>query len=355
MSGDPVEEGGQQMRQGFVQALQTAHTTAALMRGRGTDSRSHTEHLQRVEQADRREQRSIREYNVRVAATIDKSRSEWQLNQARITEIKGRTTHNQEAHTLAQTETRRRIERADSDLARRNKLGDQEHTHNQQIHDKKTTAYDRREARADELHRLDVEYKQLLIGIRKRAAGFTDTLTGQGTDGEAAASTAAFAAADANRDLSEEHERDADAYDQRFAEDTGHNVTEVIDAPSLPAADADAVIDVEFFDIEPDQPGGDDFGVTDPTASTEPEYPGSVAPDAWQRLTEDLTAETRLAHAVDELIDPAPEPDLPMASVVADAVDAAVGGSTGEEPLPEDAPGIDPTTEQFGPEPEWEL
>ncbi len=319
VSGDPVEEGGQQMRQGFVQALQTAHTTAALMRGRGTDSRSRTEHLQRVEQADQRELRSIREHNVRVAAAIDKSTSDWRVNEARITEIKGRTTHNQEAHTLAQTETKRRIERA------------------------------------DELHSLDVEYKQLLIGIRKRAAGFTDTLTSQGTDGETAASTAAFAAADANRDLSEEHERDADAYDQRFAEDTGHNVTEVIDAPSLPAADADAVIDVEFFDIEPDQPGGDDLGVTDPTASTEPEYPDSVAPDAWQRLTENLTAETRLAHAVDELIDPAPEPDLPMASAVADAVDAAVGSGTGEEPLPEDAPGIDPTTEQFGPEPEWEL
>ncbi|WP_280245798.1 hypothetical protein, partial [Nocardia abscessus] len=186
MSGDPVEEGGQQMRQGFVQALQTAHTTAALMRGRGTDSRSRTEHLQRVEQADQRELRSIREHNVRVAAAIDKSTSDWRVNEARITEIKGRTTHNQEAHTLAQTETRRRIERADSDLARRNKAGDQEHTHNQQIHDKKTTAYDRREARADELHSLDVEYKKLLIGIRKRAAGFTDTLTGKGTDGEAA-------------------------------------------------------------------------------------------------------------------------------------------------------------------------
>ncbi|MGN2636495.1 hypothetical protein ACTD5D_09940 [Nocardia takedensis] len=351
MSGDPVEESGQQMRQGFVQALQTAHTTAALMRGRGTDSRSATEHAQRVEQADRRELRSIREHNVRVATTIDKSRSERQVDQARITEIRGRTTHNQQAHTLAQTEARRRIERADSDLKRREKDGEQAHTHNEQIHAKKTTAYDRRETRADELHRLEVEYKQLLIDIRKRAAGFSDTLTGDGTDGAAAESSSTFAAADANRDLSEEHERDAHAYEQRFAEDTGHDVTDVI-APSLPSADSGAVIDVEFFDIDPDNPGLDDLGPTDPAAGEEPAE--SAAPHAWQQLAEDLTAETHLAHALDE--PHAAGAEQPVASVLADVVDAAVGGSAGDHPWwLEHEPPVEPMSEQYEPEPEWEL
>ncbi|MGW4368077.1 hypothetical protein ACWEKT_20780 [Nocardia takedensis] len=353
MSGDPVEESGQQMRQGFVQALQTAHTTAALMRGRGTDSRSATEHIQRVEQADRRELRSIREHNVRVAATIDKSRSERQVDQARITEIRGRTTHNQEAHTLAQTATRRRIERADSDLERRDKAGQQAHTHNEQIHTKKTTAYDRREVRADELHRLDVEYKQLLIDIRKRAAGFSDTLTGDSTVGAAAESSSAFAAAHANRDLSEEHERDAHAYEQRFAEDTGHDIADVIAPSSLPGADTSAVIDVEFFDIDPDNPSHDDLGLTDPAAGEEPENSGSAAPHAWQQMAEDLTAETYLAHALDE---PHAAGAEPVASALADVVDAAVGGSAGDQPWwLEHEPPVDPMSEQHEPEPEWEL
>ncbi|WP_216917774.1 hypothetical protein [Nocardia noduli] len=354
MSGDPVEEGGQQVRQGFVQALQTAHTTAALMRGRGTDSRSRAEHNQRLEQADQRELRSIREHNLRVGAAIDKARSEWQLGLARIDEVKGRTRHNQDAHTLAQRETGRRMERADSDLERRNKAGEQEHTHNQEIHERKTKAYDRREERADELHDLEVEYKKLLIDIRRRAAGFTDTLTGQGVDGEAAASTAAFAAADANRDLSDEHDADADAFARRFAEDTGLDYTddEVGAAAALPGTDEEAVLDVEWFDIDPDsaETSGTDGSGPGSGASVEPEYPGA---DVLAGLTEDLTAETRLSHAAGEFLDSELAPDRGVGGLVADAVDAAVGGDFGDGPLPPEEPGLDPGAQWFGPEPEW--
>ncbi|MET7772080.1 hypothetical protein [Nocardia sp. NPDC005366] len=352
MSGDPVEEGGQQVRQGFVQALQTAHTTAALMRGRGTEGRSRAEHNQRLDQADQKERRSIREHNVRVGAAIDKARSEWALGQARVDEVKGRTSHNKDAHTLAQRETERRMERAETDLTRRTKAGEQEHTHNQEIHDKKTKAYDRRETRADELHDLEVEYKKLLIDIRRRAAGFTDTLTGQGVDGQAAASTAAFAAADANRDLSEEHDADADAFAGRFAEDTGLDFTDdEILAAALPASDSDAVIDVEFFDIDPDaaEPSGTDSGGLDPGASAEAEYPGA---DGLAGLTEELTAETRLSHAAGVFLDSELAPDRGVGGLVADAVDAAVGGELGDGPLPQDEPALDPATELLDPDPD---
>ncbi|WP_040703656.1 MULTISPECIES: hypothetical protein [Nocardia] len=360
MSGDPVEEGGQQVRQGFVQALQTAHTTAALMRGRGTEGRSATEHRQRVQQAEQRELRSIREHNVRVGVAIDKARTDWKIGQARVDEIKGRTSHNKDAHELGETETRARMGRADRDLARRDKAGEQEHTHNQEIHDRKTKAYDRREERADEVHGLDVEYKRLLIDIRRRAAGFTDTLTNQGSEGQAEASTAAFAAADANRDLSDEHDADADAFAQRFAEDTGHEFTDdgVFTAAALPATADDAVIDVEFFDIDPDTPEatGSDGPATDPGEPIEPEYPGSSSSsaDAVTGLTEELTAETRLSHVAEPFMDSELAPDRGVGALVADAVDAAVGGDIGDGPQPGDEAGIDPSAEWFGPDPEWD-
>ncbi|MGS2811570.1 hypothetical protein [Nocardia sp. MW-W600-9] len=53
-----------------------------------------------------------------------------------------------------------------------------------------------------ELHKLDFELKKLMIEIRRRAAGFTDTLHhSDERTGAGQAAAAQFAAADATRDL----------------------------------------------------------------------------------------------------------------------------------------------------------
>lgn len=362
MSGDPVEESSQQVRQGFVQALQTAHTTAALMRGRGGESRSRAEHDQRLEHADNREARSLREHNVRVNATIFETDSKVRVNDARVDEIRGRITINEQAQQLAQRETDARMGRADRDLARRNRLGRQQFRHNRKVHDAKLGAYTGRETRADELHSLDVEYKKLLIDIRRRAAGFTETLSGEGQSGEAAASAAAFAAAEAERDLSEDHARDADAYEQRFTEDTGRTATDVIDAVVV-----DDISDVEVTPdgvdvIDADTLDSDLDGDLDAAAATgvgeewgevaEPEY-RSASLEAVRGLAEELTAETHLTHmAGTGVLDS--DPDLSPFEAVADALDVAVGdGGTGSTAA-EDAIELDPIGAGVFSEPVWE-
>ncbi|WP_157171954.1 hypothetical protein [Nocardia higoensis] len=355
MSGDPVEESSQQVRQGFVQALQTAHTTAALMRGRGGDSRSRAEHDQRLEHADNREARSLWEHTVRVDATIAETNSKVRVNDARVEEIRGRITLNAEAHQLTQRETDARISRADRDLSRRNRLGRQQYRHNEQIHDAKREAYTGRETRADELHSLDVEYKKLLIDIRRRAAGFTETLSGEGHVGEAAASAAAFAAADAERDLSADHARAADAYEQRFAEDTGRTATDVIDAV-VDSADATPegaeVIDAETVDID----FGDDLDTTadhgldeERDEVAEPEYP-PVSLDAIRGLAEELTAEIHLTHAAAAILEP--DTEVSGFDAVNDALIAAVGDSDGT--AAEEAVELDPLSAGVFSEQAWE-
>lgn len=329
MSGDPLEESGQQARQGIVQALQTAHTTAALMRGRGGESRSRDEHDQRLAHAENREARSKYEHTVRVDTTILEADSKVAVNQARVEEIRGRMTINEKAQDLSQRETEARMGRSDQDLARRDRLGEQQYRHNQQVHDAKIGGYEGRETRAVELHELDVEYKELLINIRRRAAGFTETLSGEGDIGQTGASAAAFAAADAERDLSEDHTVDADAFDERFAEDTGRAFADVIDVETVD------------FDFDGDSDTTADSGINgEPDEVTEPEYPHHVSLDAVRGLAEELTAEIHLAHAAAALLDP--ETDLTPADAVTEAVDAALGEGFGDGPAGADKIDRDP-------------
>ncbi|WP_280503277.1 hypothetical protein [Nocardia farcinica] len=359
MSGDPVEESSQHVRQGFVQALQTAHTTAALMRGRGGDGRSRAEHEQRLEHAGNREARSMWEHSVRVNATIAETNSKVRVNDARVEEIRGRITINEDTHQLTQREAEARISRADRDLARRNRLGRQQYRHNEQIHEAKRTAYTGREARADELHSLDVEYKQLLIEIRRRAAGFTETLSNEGEVGEAGASAAAFAAADAERDLSADHARTADAYEQRFAEDTGHTAAEIIDAVVVDSAEATSddveVIDAETLaiDLDDDLDTTADHGLGEERDEVvEPEY-RSVSLDAVRGLAEELTAEIHIAHAAASAI---LEPDTEVSGfeAVNSALDAVVGDGGGDSAGAEEAVELDPLGAEFLSEQVWE-
>lgn len=379
MSGDPLEESGQQVRQGIVQALQTAHTTAALMRGRGGDSRSRSEHEQRVAHADNREARSRYEHTVRVDTEIFEAESKVSVNDARVEEIRGRMAINEQAQQLSQRETEARMGRADQDLARRDRQGHQQHQQNQdvtdarveeirarmaineqaqqlsqreteakmgradqdlanrerlghqqyrqnqEVHTAKIGGYKGRETRAEILHDLDVEYKKLLIDIRRRAAGFTETLSGDGDIGQSGASAAAFAAADAERDLSEDHAYDADAYERRFAEDTGRAFADVIDAETVDI-DFDAATDGRL-DAESD-------------VDAEPEYPLHVSLDAVRGLAEELTAEIHIAYMAAALVDPDPDPT--PAEAIDDAMGAALGDGIGESPQAVGASDLDP-------------
>ncbi|MET8779009.1 hypothetical protein ABZV58_28735 [Nocardia sp. NPDC004654] len=229
MSGDPVEESSQVVRQGFVQALQTAHTTAALMRGRGGEARTKAEHLQRMNHATAKEQRSITEHHIRVVDAIESARQMGDLNTAKVEEVRARIRRDGELHELETRQKERQIERADTDLARRQSAGELEREHKTEIHQHRIDGYINRETRAVEVHQLEVEYKQLLIEIRRRAAGFSDSLTDLGDSGAGMASAAAFASAQAAERLSDQHAQAAAAYRERLAEDTDLDVDELLE------------------------------------------------------------------------------------------------------------------------------
>lgn len=224
MSGDPVEESGQAVRQGFVQALQTAHTTAGLFRSWGADSRSRTESVQRVRLADAKDFRSEVEHRGR----LGNLGSEQDLIRVRIAEVRARIDN---AAQITEVDVRHKealITRADTDLERREQDGELARTHNEEVHKERIAGYVNRETRAVELHDLDVEYRQLLIEIRRRAAGFTETLhQSDERTGSGKASAAQFAAAEATRDLSPEAEAAAQAYRERLVADTGLDIEDL--------------------------------------------------------------------------------------------------------------------------------
>ncbi|MEV0768521.1 hypothetical protein [Nocardia salmonicida] len=218
MNGDPVEESGQAVRQGFLQALQTAHTTNALFGRRGGESRSRAESEQRLSIEAAKNQRSWIEHQAR----LGNLGAEQALSVTKIEEVRARITN---SATVADIDARHKegqIERADKDLARREKDGALAREQSRELHKQKIDGYLNRETRSVELHALDVKLKELMIEIRRRAAGFTDTLhrTDERT-GPAKSAAAQFAAADATRNLSPEAQADAAAYDERFLDDTG--------------------------------------------------------------------------------------------------------------------------------------
>ncbi|MFC8529190.1 hypothetical protein [Nocardia sp. NPDC057227] len=344
MSGDPVEESGQALRQGFVQALQTAHSTAAMVRSRGGDARSVAAHRQQMRLAETREGRSLIEHGLRVDAAGEAREQAATLAAAKVDEVQARIRRGGEAHRMDQRVNRRGIERADADLARRTRLDDQEYRHREETHTDQRTAHTNREIRLDELHELDQQYKQLLIDIRDRATDLTDTLTATGPDGEAMAATAGFAAADAAADLSEQHAADAAAYRERLIDDTGRDPGDVATAPAPgepgkqkqgPAArgtattpagyvidvelDPAAIIDAEIVDVErvdADRPPRAASAQRELTAA--PVTGAGAAAD----LAADLSIAAHLAHTAAEASDPAPDTDA--GAVISEAI-AATG------------------------------
>ncbi|MGW5922164.1 hypothetical protein ACWFPY_24505 [Nocardia fluminea] len=207
--------------------LQTAHTTSALIRGSGGEGRSRAESDQRVALAAAKDQRSDIEHQARLGGLG----WERQLTLTKIDEVRARIANNQRVTDADVVLKEGQITRAETDLARRELAGELERAHNIETHQHRIDGYVNRETRAAELHNLDVEYKQLLIDIRRRATGFTDTLYRTDDDtGRGMAAAAQFAAAAATSDLSAEHHADADAYRERFAADTGLNPEDLFDA-----------------------------------------------------------------------------------------------------------------------------
>ncbi|WP_280426685.1 hypothetical protein [Nocardia carnea] len=227
--GDPIEESGQALRMGFVQAMQTAHTTQALLARRGGESRSREEHEQRLSASAAKEHRSLVEHQLRVDQQNEARWWDRQLNQARVEEVRARITRGGELHAAEMRRVEGQIERADKDLARRERAGNLETTQKKILHNHQIAGYVNREQRAAELHELDVEYKKLLIDIRRRTAGFTENLSEQSGPQSAAAvaSSAAFAAASTGSETPE-GSRDYQAFRERFVEDTGTDPHQVL-------------------------------------------------------------------------------------------------------------------------------
>ncbi|MGY1960868.1 hypothetical protein [Nocardia gipuzkoensis] len=324
MSGDPVEESSQAVRQGFVQALQTAHTTAALMRGQSGHSRSKAESEQRIRHADAKEHRSSVEHWVRVTNGVEAADHARHLNSARVDEVRARIQRGGEQHELEQRQKQQQIERADADLTRRNMAGSLERRQSRELHQAKITAYKNRETRDDKLHKLDVEYKKLLIDVRRRAAGFSDSLSTHGDTGEAMASAAAFAAAKGAEGLSPQHAAEADAYAERFTEDTGSDPSVIIDAALVEDIDsAHGQRQVSPLAIESGPSTIDATIVEDIDSSLSAVgKPPPVTIEDVIGLTEELSLATHISHEFADLIS---EPDTASddGSVVGDAVDAA--------------------------------
>ncbi|MFD4429813.1 hypothetical protein [Nocardia sp. NPDC058497] len=235
MTGDPLEEGGQQMRQGFIQALQTAQMTAGLMRNRSGESRSQAESDQRIAHADAKEQRSKLEHQVRVLDTVAAADERATLNAAKVREVEARITN---AENIAKAEVDHKAhqnQRAENDFQRRERAGQQEAQQSKDLHRARIDSYTHREDREAKLHDLDVELKQLRIEILRRNAGFTETLAEECGPNMArtTASAVAFAAADAT--ATSANAEDAEAFRERFVADTG-------DQPPAPPDPADRVV-----------------------------------------------------------------------------------------------------------------
>ncbi|MGW6332184.1 hypothetical protein [Nocardia rhamnosiphila] len=249
--GDPVEESGQALRTGFVQAMQTAHTTQALMGRWGGESRSRAEHEQRLSTSAAKEGRSLVEHRLRVDQQLESRWWDRQLSSARVEEVRARISQAKKLHKVEKRKLEGQIDRSDRDLERRDQAGELDREHKQTLHSHQITGYENREQRAGELHALEVEYKQLLIDIRRRAAGFTETLTDQtGPQSAAAATSSAAFAADAAAGGPEEPAEDSAAFHQRFAEDTGMDPRKVFRDAHFPGAAEPAPSPMWLRDID---------------------------------------------------------------------------------------------------------
>ncbi|MBB5916860.1 hypothetical protein BJY24_005772 [Nocardia transvalensis] len=335
MNGDPVEESGQALRQGFFQGMQSAAMTMNVLQRRASESRSVAEFARREADAERQRHQDTEIHDLKVTGYEDRQRHERQqhllemqvkqrqiergdadlarrdadsaFERANKAELHGlqkgwherRDERTEELHELEKNVKQRQIERGDTDLQRRTDDAAAARSDNREFHRRRIQSLAERAEQEKQRHDLDVEFKQLLIEIRRRAAGFTDTLTTTASPQEAATMRAAaeYAAAHSTAGLSDAHAAADAAYAERYTEDTG--------------TDPDTILDAELVDLAPDVDLGPDLDSGG--------APSAVSVDAVRGLAEELTAETYLEHlaATDD-----PGLDLTEGSSLADAIDA---------------------------------
>ncbi|MFD4407572.1 hypothetical protein ACFWPH_32885 [Nocardia sp. NPDC058499] len=295
MTGDPVEESGQAIRTGFIQSMQTAAMMSNLLQRRGGEARSRTEFDQRLQHAEAKEHRSLVEHQLRWHTSVDKARDEHALNQARLIEVQDRNSRAEDLFDLEVRFKNAQYQRGETNQHSREETDRVQRDQSRELHEARMDGYRRRETHDTTLHNLEVEYKKLLIDIRRRAAGFTDSLTAAGDTGSAAASAAGFAAATGAAGLSDLHAGHVHAYQRRFAEDTG------LDPSDLP--NGTGVSEGVVMDAEPD-----DLDITDVEMAGVDTGPvgagrvvGDVGLDDVFALTEELTAATYLEHLAADL------------------------------------------------------
>ncbi|MGV9678785.1 hypothetical protein ACWDSJ_26175 [Nocardia sp. NPDC003482] len=323
-SGDPVEEAGQAVRTGFVQSMQTAAMTANLLQRRGAESRSVTEHHGRladrvVEQGRKGEIHQLQAWGYHHREGRDRALFDLQLRikQAQLDAMTAdaeRKVESDKAFDERQAAVHReRIAGMRADRNRRDAL-----------HAEQMRGYARRAAQDRHLHKLKVEYQELLIESRRRAMGFTETLDAHTAYAGAATAGAQWAAAHATADLSEEHNQHTDAYAERYAEDTGADPHQIVDsawtyhpgpADTAVDIDPDTIIDAEVVEIDPTT---GQF-VTDPALDAESES-SSGTEAAMAGLADELVFET-YASAADPTGSDGP-PAAAAGEIIGEAVDA---------------------------------
>ncbi|MEV0766260.1 hypothetical protein [Nocardia sp. NPDC050435] len=365
--GDPVEEGGAAVRQGFIQAFQTGSMVANAMQRRAGEARSATEHHQRVQDSA---DRGLREQQIHWAKLQGYADRQWQgqrlfeldeklklddghrkqtLHERQVEGYDNRERWGQAEHEADLEVKSEQIRRGNHDLARRDAEFLREQQRHSEVHTEKIQGYQTRAEQSAEVHKLDVKYKELLIEIRRRAAGFADDLSSAGrVDAEAMKAAAGFAAAEYTADLSGDHAAHAQAYRERFTADTGLDAEDILDdldteirhKASNPGPE---ILDAEIVGAAPQAPAPASLlDVVDAEIITDPDLLASL--HAVAGLTEDLTT---LAHADHDAPifseqDASSEPGARIGEAIHDA------GLTGEvgiglDPEPEvPAPGLGP-------------
>ncbi|MFI6956630.1 hypothetical protein ACIBJI_24585 [Nocardia sp. NPDC050408] len=324
MSGDPVEEGGQAVRQGFIQAFQTGAMVGNFLQRRGGESRSVAEHLQRMEDAGARELRDRQLHWAKIQGYVDRHTQGQRLfeldEQAKLDDqtrkaavhqrqLDGYNDRARWGEALNKAEIKVKSEqtrRGNADLQRRDRESAAEQRRKNEIHQLQKAGYGDRAKYAKGLYDLDVEYKKLLIDIRRRAAGFSETLSTASGDDVAAGMHAAagFAATQHTADLSEEHRTHAAAYDERFTDDTGLDPQTYLDGDPDPAQPGTVLVpdgtsrddDLPYIDVET-------VDIDQIDMETRTRYPEPLL-DAVAGLTEELTLGVWAEHLLDDVVDP---------------------------------------------------
>ncbi|MFB7718225.1 hypothetical protein [Nocardia sp. NPDC056100] len=309
--GDPLDEGGQALRTGFVQAMQTAAMTMNLLQRRGAESRSKTEFAHRMDEAEVRTRNNAEVHELKVAGYQSRQRHETELHQLERHFKLRQIDRVEELHDLERQIKRRVLERGDADLDRRVADSSAERANKDEIHRLQRRNLLNRGDWEKERHDLDVEYKQLLIDIRRRAAGFSETLAGHHRDDAAAMrAAAAYAAAASTADLSDEHRSHADAFAERLNQDADLTAPDLMDT-------------------------GTDAPAANPAAS---EAIWRAVRGLADELTFHIVARHRAAQAPKELEAKAAGTAIEAAIDMSEVIDVEFIDGFGEEPEPGDGP-----------------